>query len=1484
MDSLSSPFPSRGFPRGASRFLARSTVLRLSLALLLLPAGLRAGSLQADFTDDPGGVPLGKAKIDNGILKLQDLQEYIDGVSGLPMHGSYVFPPLDGDARVAGFTATFRASVHGGTEQPAQGFSLVLAEDIGGFTAPFREGGGSSTGLVISFDTIDNLAGFDAEGNQLGDAPGIIVKLGGQRVAAKRFNGLRTGVASNQTPVFVPVEVRLEADGTLDVTYNGTKVYEDFPIPYAPIAGQFGFGAGTAELTAALRDNHWIDDLSLTTTTVTGAYVLSALPIGTNVRPDARIEVQIQDLGGGATALQFDAATVTATSSTVGGVTTITYDPPGVLGPGTSHTVELTYGTKTLKYEFSVADVLVVPAAYAVAPGTVNTTLGGFKLRVHQLETAAPGGNTADRVQRQLAGEFGENIADLTFANADGTFDRDVVNFDQDGLSAGLLNWETGQGDELIPGIPGWTASTDNIAMEILAVLELAAGSYTLGAVSDDNLRLTLGPDPRDVTALRILDTAIGTVRGTFLVEEAGLYPIRVLWGEGGGGANIELWAEDASGQRVLLNDRTSAGHIRAYRQRATGYQAPPFVSRASPAPGELNVSTLPRIVLDVTEDATAVNPATIALTLNDQPVSLPAEAVTKAGKVTTIDIRLLAALVPLAEQTLRLAFSDSAGNAVTREYRFTTGKAAAVNLANAVKGYWDFRGGNLAATVGRDLQFIDPALASRYRFGTTTELGIPDISGQPARVLHIPYTPGEPRDVFSKIGLRMQHTLAPNGGGRKANQWTLILDVYWGPESQGFGGLLQTHDLENPTDGDLFWRRSDGSYGKGCCSLYDELPADQQHASETWARVVFVADLAASPPRLAKFINGYKHREDLTGDGGSIDGRFALPPEVFLFGDGDDNERTEAYVNALQIRDGAMTDDDVVALGGPSAAGIPIPYAQWDFEQGNLAATVGNDLQFIDGALANRYRFGTTAELGVPGIEGQPARVVHIPYTPGEPRDVFSKIGLRVDHGLGVNGGGTKLNQWTLVMDVYWGPESQGFGGLLQTHDLENPTDGDLFWRRSDGSYGKGCCSLYDELPADKQHASETWARVAFVADLTANPPRLAKFINGYKHREDLTGDGGSLDGRFALPAEFFLFGDGDDNERTEAYVNSIQLQARALSDDEVIALGGPRASGIPTPNPVKGEWNFDQGNLAATLGRDLHFIDPALASRYRFGTTTELGIPGIDGQPARVLHIPYTPGEPRDVFSKIGLRLEHLVPPNGGGAKANQWTLILDLYWGPESQGFGGLLQTHDLDNPTDGDLFWRRSDGSYGKGCCSLYDELPADQQHASETWARVVFVTDLAASPPRLAKFINGYKHREDLTGDGGSIDGRFALPPEVFLFGDGDDNERTEAYVNALQIREGAMSDDDVIALGGPSVFGIPSAAAGSGVAPPPTSPPTLTIRNNGNGTLTLTWEGAGFTLEHAPAVVGSWAAVAGATGNSATVNASEAAQFYRLRQ
>ncbi len=1488
----------------------------LVAAILCLAAltSAQAGVFSSDFTTDPGGSAINKARVESGYLKLQDLQDYIDGISGLPMFGSYILPSIDGGNKVASFTATFKASIHGGTEQAAQGFSFVLANDLDPGVA-FREGGatgeatGFTTGLVVSFDTVDNVGVFGANGNDPGDAPGIIVRVGGTTAIAKLFSGLRTGPANNQTPAFVPVTVKLDPDGTLDVTYNGVNVYSNVPIPYIPQANAvFGFGSGTAELTAAIRANHWIDDLNITTTTVApGSPVVTSInPPARNARPDAIVQIVIEDLGAGALSMSFDGgSSFTPSKTTVGNVTTVTYDPPGILQPNSTHTVSLTYGTKSLSYSFKVLNATIIPAGFAIAASNVNTNTSGFKIRTHQLEVSG-GANTYQRCVDQLAGKLGPNVADLTVppANADGTFDRTLVNMEASGSTeAGFFNGSEGHVDEQIPGIPGpVTGNTDFIAMEVAGYLDLPAGVYTFGLVSDDNARFSIGPDPRDAVAANIIDVA-GTANSstTVLVDTSGIYPFRVIYGQGTAGAHLELWTVKSDGTRVLLNDRLTAGHVKVYRQRNAAPPVAPYLSSAKPAAGEANVTTLPKLELAITEGTTTVNTNSIQLKLNGAVV---AGAITKSSNVVTITYTVTAPLNPVSEQAVHLEFTDSASQLVVRDYTFVTGKGAGGGTFSGSQ--WDFDSGSLKATIGRNLNLIDNGLSNRYTFGTTTSYGIPDINGKPAKVLYIPYTPTAETDatgpIFKRIGLRAEHNIAPNGGGKKVNQYTIIMDVLWGTEGPAnFGSILQTHDLDNPTDGDMFWRASDGFYGKGCCSLYDGVAgvSGTNHVRGQWARVVFSVDLTSSPRKLAKYVNGQLHRQDLTGDGNALDSRFGLPQEVFLFGDGDDNERTDCYVNSIQIREGALTDAEVAALGGPTAEGIPLPYSQWDFNKGNLAATVGPDLQLIDAGLANRYTFGTTTSYGIPDINGKPAKVLYIPYTPTAEADgtgpIFKRIGLRTQHGLGANGGGQKLNQYTLIMDVLWGTEGPAnFGSILQTHDFANPTDGDMFWRASDGFYGKGCCSLYDGVAgvSGTNHVRGQWARVAFSVDLASSPRKLAKYVNGQLHRQDLTGDGNALDSRFGLPPEFFLFGDGDDNERTDCYVNSIQILNRALTDQEVAALGGASADGIPTPNPVKGEWTFDNGNLASFIGPDLNYIDNGLANRYTFGTTTSYGIPDINGKPARVLYIPYTATAEADgtgpIFKRIGLRTDHGMLPNGGGTKVNQWTLIMDVLWGTEGPAnFGSILQTHDLNNPTDGDMFWRASDGFYGKGCCSLYDGVAgvSGTNHVRGQWARVAFSVDLASSPRKLAKYINGQLHRQDLTGDGNALDSRFGLPPQIFLFGDGDDNERTDCYVSNLQFREGAITTEEAAALGGASHLGIPGAPAGGGAATVVPTPPVTVKATRSGSNVVITWNGGpGIKLQSSPTPLktGTWTDVPGTDGASiATIPITGASSYYR---
>ena len=68
-----------------------------------------------------------------------------------------------------------------------------------------------------------------------------------------------------------------------------------------------------------------------------------------------------------------------------------------------------------------------------------------------------------------------------------------------------------------------------------------------------------------------------------------------------------------------------------------------------------------------------------------------------------------------------------------------SAGALGAWSLAAQPVGQWDFNDGNLNASAGSPLTFKDAATQAGSQFGTTTALGLPDIGGQPAKVLKFP-------------------------------------------------------------------------------------------------------------------------------------------------------------------------------------------------------------------------------------------------------------------------------------------------------------------------------------------------------------------------------------------------------------------------------------------------------------------------------------------------------------------------------------------------------------------------------------------------------------------------------------------------------------------------------------------------------------------------------------------------------------------------
>jgi hypothetical protein len=174
------------------------------------------------------------------------------------------------------------------------------------------------------------------------------------------------------------------------------------------------------------------------------------------------------------------------------------------------------------------------------------------------------------------------------------------------------------------------------------------------------------------------------------------------------------------------------------------------------------------------------------------------------------------------------------------------------------------------------------------------------------------------PGALDRNIGYVMTHRIAPNGGGSRVNQYTLVMDIYVAPSGPGAASLLQVSSLGNTDDGDLFWQGSNFGQGGGGYNGTGAFTAGE------WHRVVAAYDMAANPPVVVKYVDGI-FQDNWTANQGLDNPRRALQPTAILIGDGDQDERREMWVSSIQIRSGRLSYPELEALGKPSAGGIPI-------------------------------------------------------------------------------------------------------------------------------------------------------------------------------------------------------------------------------------------------------------------------------------------------------------------------------------------------------------------------------------------------------------------------------------------------------------------------------------------------------------------------------------------------------------------------------
>ena len=231
----------------------------------------------------------------------------------------------------------------------------------------------------------------------------------------------------------------------------------------------------------------------------------------------------------------------------------------------------------------------VIPPSAKADASSFDKTKPGFTFRLVHTSTGQP--NTIVRAEQQLAGtrlvdplDPASGVVDNDVApgpNADGSYNESkVINYDQDAtddLAANHNGHFTGAKfpDVLFPGLDT-AGGNDNLAGEVLTFIELPAGEVNLVVNSDDGFQLKIGDRyiptiaGSDATSFIISEFDGGRgasdSQGVFTVTEAGVYPLRVIWFEGGGGANLEVYARTATSD-ILVND---VGGLKAYRPTGT--------------------------------------------------------------------------------------------------------------------------------------------------------------------------------------------------------------------------------------------------------------------------------------------------------------------------------------------------------------------------------------------------------------------------------------------------------------------------------------------------------------------------------------------------------------------------------------------------------------------------------------------------------------------------------------------------------------------------------------------------------------------------------------------------------------------------------------------------------------------------------------------------------------------------------------------------
>ena len=652
-------------------------------------------------------------------------------------------------------------------------------------------------------------------------------------------------------------------------------------------------------------------------------------PVPSDIQPDTEISVVWQDgqntLTASSVKIYLNEQMVNTETARDGRQTTVKVQGNDLLLASTNYNVKVTAtdssGAELSKqWRFKVTDYRLVEASdIATEPGSLNE---GFIARSAQAPAESAIRHDFKRATFQLAeilvDDLGTKVANEAIkGELEGGFDAyDLIDFEKSSSPFGnFLN------DDFFPGIPGSGDHDTLFATEILSYLELQKGVHTFGINvhvgkpdqnDEDQFRVFIGSNPRDYFSKSLGEfelTLLGFKDGPndttfdFSVEKEGLYPVRIVYWNKTRGAGLEFYSVDReTGGKILVNDLDDERAVKAFYN--VSLLGTPHVVNVKPIPGSSGNNPGDPIEIILGDQSGKTDLSSIVMRINGKNVE---PEIARENGIITLTQSLNLNFASQAEYVVFLSLKAK-GETTAQEYVFSFN----VDAKNQIKvtGNWDFSTG-LNASVGNNLEYLDGpdgATAGATEFGTTDSFELPGIQGESAAVMKVGYV-----GANANFGYLMKHGIAPNGGGNRVNQYTLIYDVYFTGGGNGWPSLA---NLDTAGDGDVFWRRGDGGLGQGGGG-YEPVDANVKVNVNTWHRVVLAFDLASG--LYEKYVDGVYHSKQ---NNGGLDGRQAAKDTIWLFND-NDGENGEAYVGSIAVYDRKLTADEAAILGSAKASGI---------------------------------------------------------------------------------------------------------------------------------------------------------------------------------------------------------------------------------------------------------------------------------------------------------------------------------------------------------------------------------------------------------------------------------------------------------------------------------------------------------------------------------------------------------------------------------